>query len=296
MSETNQKTDYFPYLLLVPALFITLLIVAWPLAETVRLSFTDASLNPNEEYIGFANYERILSRRFPEVIGRTFLWMSLSVALKLTIGLMGALLLNAAVPGRTLFRILTMPPWIIPIAIGMFIWGWMYNGQFGMISGLMQRIGLADGPLEFLAAKDTAFLATVISDVWIGVPMVAVYLLAAMQSVSTDMYEAAWVDGASRWYRIRRITIPLITPSIVTIGILSAIWTFNSFDAIWILTQGGPRSGTTTMIIDTYKVAIDRFRYGEGAARAVLIVLIMLSFSLAYYMVLRKLSKSGATK
>ena len=260
----KKSIDPFPYMLLVPALFVTLLVVAWPLAETVRLSFTDTTLKPQVNYIGFANYEKILSRGFPEVIGRTFLWMTLAVTLKLLIGLLGAILLNAAVPGRTLFRILTMPPWIIPVAIGMFIWGWMYNGQFGMISGLIQRIGLSDGPIEFLAAKDTAFLATVISDVWIGVPMVAVYLLASMQSISNEMYEAAWVDGAGRLYRIRRITVPLIMKPLITIGILSAIWTFNAFDAIWILTEGGPRSGTTTMIIDTYKTAIDRFRYGEG--------------------------------
>ena len=102
----KKNIDLFPYMLLLPALFITLLIVAWPLAETVRLSLTDASLKPEENYIGFANYEKILSRRFPEVIGRTFLWMTLAVTLKLLIGLLGALLLNAAVPGRTLFRIL----------------------------------------------------------------------------------------------------------------------------------------------------------------------------------------------
>ena len=285
----KKNIDPFPYMLLVPALFVTLLVVAWPLAETIRLSFTDTTLKPQVNYIGLANYEKILSRRFPEVIGRTFLWMTFAVTLKLLIGLLGAMLLNAAVPGRTLFRILTMPPWIIPVAIGMFIWGWLYNGQFGMISGLIQSIGLSDGPIEFLATKNAAFLATVISDVWIGVPMVAVYLLASMQSISNEMYEAAWADGAGRLYRIRRITLPLMIKPLVTIGILSAIWTFNAFDAIWILTEGGPRNATTTMIIDTYKTAIDRFRYGEGAARAVLIVMIMIGFSTAYYLVLRKL-------
>ena len=123
----KKNIDPFPYMLLVPALFVTLLVVAWPLAETIRLSFTDTTLKPQVNYIGFANYEKILSRRFPEVIGRTFLWMTLAVTLKLLIGLLGAMLLNAAVPGRTLFRILTMPPWIIPVAIGMFICCLLYT-------------------------------------------------------------------------------------------------------------------------------------------------------------------------
>ena len=293
MDTTGHKTDYFPYLLLVPALVITLFIVAWPLIETFRLSFTDAALKPDENYVGFDNYTKMFSRRFPEVIARTFYWMALSVTLKMVVGTLGALLLNAAVPGRSIFRVLVMPPWIVPIAIGVFMWGWMYNGQFGMISGLMQRIGMIDGPLEFLAFRDTAFMATVVTDVWIGTPLVTVYFLAAMQSVPRDLNEAAWVDGAGRFYRFRRITLPLILPAIATMSLLSAIWTFNSFDIIWILTEGGPRGSTTTMIIDTYKTAISRNRYGEGAARAVMIVLFLSLFSAFYFLMIARSARKA---
>ncbi len=291
MAHTAKQKDYFPYLLLVPATAVMLAIVAYPLFETFRLSFTNTSMSPNFEYVGFANYEKLMGRSFPTVIARTFYWMSLSVALKMLIGTLGAVLLNAMVPGRTLFRILVMPPWVIPIAIGVFIWGWMYNGQFGMISGVAQRIGILDGPFEFLAYKNSAFMATIVTDVWIGVPMVTLYLLASMQSISKDLYEAAWVDGASRFYRFRRITLPLIVPSIATMALLSAIATFNSFDIIWILTEGGPRGATTTMIIDTYKTAISRFKYGEGAARTVMIVLFLGSFTLVYFTLLSRLAR-----
>jgi len=291
MAHTAKQRDYFPYLLLVPASLVMVAIVAYPLYETFRLSFTNTSMSPNFEYVGLDNYQKLMSRRFPEVIARTFYWMSLSVALKMLIGTLGAVLLNAMVPGRTLFRILVMPPWVIPIAIGVFIWGWMYNGQFGMISGLAQRVGILDAPFEFLAYKNSAFMATIVTDVWIGVPMVTLYLLASMQSISKDLYEAAWVDGASRFYRFRRITLPLIIPSIATMALLSAIATFNSFDIIWILTEGGPRGATTTMIIDTYKTAISRFKYGEGAARTVMIVLFLGSFMLVYFLLLSRLAK-----
>ncbi|WP_428646636.1 carbohydrate ABC transporter permease [Roseibium sp.] len=291
MAHTAKQKDYFPYLLLVPASAVMLAIVAYPLFETFRLSFTNTSMSPNFEYVGLANYEKLMERRFPEVIARTFYWMGISVALKMMIGTLGAVLLNAMVPGRTLFRILVMPPWVIPIAIGVFIWGWMYNGQFGMISGVAQRIGILDGPFEFLAYKNSAFMATIVTDVWIGVPMVTLYLLASMQSISKDLYEAAWVDGASRLYRFRRITFPLILPSIATMALLSAIATFNSFDIIWILTEGGPRGATTTMIIDTYKTAISRFKYGEGAARTVMIVLFLGSFTLVYFTLLSRLAR-----
>lgn len=289
------KRDPFPYLLLIPALLMLAVIVAWPLFETVRLSFTNASMRPNPDYVGFANYEKIFKRGFEEVIGRTMLWAALSVCLKMLVGLLGAVLLNAAVPGRALFRVLVMPPWIVPIAIGVFMWGWLYNGQFGMISGMGQRLGIFDGPYEFLAYKNSAFFATIVTDVWVGTPMVALYLLAAMQSISPDLYEAAWTDGASRWYRFRRITLPLIMPAMATMALLSTIWTFNSFEIIWILTEGGPRGATMTMIIDTYKTALSRFRYGEGAARAVMILLFLSAFTLVYVSLLARLSrKEGA--
>ncbi|MCR4265805.1 carbohydrate ABC transporter permease [Nitratireductor sp. ZSWI3] len=281
----------FPYLLLMPALVVTLAIVGWPLVETVRLSFTDAALKPTENYVGFANYAKIFNGSFPSVIARTFVWMTTSVGLKIAIGTAAATLLNASVPGRNVIRVLVMPPWIVPIAIGVFMWSWLYNGQFGMISGLGQRFGLLSGPFEFLAFKDAAFLATIVTDVWIGTPMVALYLLAAMQSIPADLHEAAWCDGAGRFYRFRRVTLPLIMPSIATMTLLSAIWTFNSFDIIWILTEGGPRDATTTMIIDTFKTAISRNRYGEGAARAVMIVIFLSLFSGVYFYLLARLAR-----
>ncbi|HHG91092.1 MAG TPA: sugar ABC transporter permease [Devosia sp.] len=291
MATSTKRTDYFPYLLLIPALVVTLLIVAWPVVETIRLSFTDASLKPTENFVGLENYEKMFARKFPETIFRTFYWMGVSVGLKMIIGIAGAALLNSAIPGRSLFRVLVMPPWIVPIAIGVFIWSWMYNGQFGMISGLLQRFGMIAEPMEFLAYRNSAFFSTIVTDVWIGTPLVTIYLLAAMQGVRSDLLEAAWVDGAGRFYRFRRITLPLIMPAVATMSLLSAIWTFNSFDIIWILTEGGPRNATTTMIIDTYKTAISRFKYGEGSARAVMIVLFLSLFAGFYFLMISRIAK-----
>ena len=288
----SRSAMIFAWALLAPAILYVLIIVAWPLFETFRLSFTDASLRKVTNYVGWRNYDKIFNETFLTVIGRTFIWTFFSVLLKMVIGMCGAVLLNAAVPGRNLFRILTMPPWIVPMAIGIFMWGWMYNGQFGMISGLLQRFGLTDGPVAFLAYGSTAFWATIITDVWIGVPMVTIYFLAAMQAIPKDLYEAAWTDGASRWTRFRRITLPLMSPAIITMSMLSLIATFNSFDIIWILTQGGPSGQTTTMIIDTYQTAIGSKKYGEGAARAVVICIFLSLFCIAYFRVTRRLHAS----
>jgi multiple sugar transport system permease protein len=147
-----------------------------------------------------------------------------------------------------------------------------------------------------LAYKSSAFYSAVVTDVWIGTPMISIFILAAMQSVSEDLYEAAYVDGASRWYRFRRITIPQIMPVIVTMSLLSAIWTFNSFEVIWILTEGGPLGATTTMIIDTYKMAIANYKFGYGATRALMVVLSLTIFSLFYLILLNKVNERYKTK
>lgn len=289
MNQSRSAT-VFAFLLLTPALLYVLFIVAYPLVEIVKLSFTDAALKPTTNWVGLKNYQKIFAGNFGQIIIRTFIWTFFSVALKMVIGICGAALLNAAVPGRTLFRILLMPPWIVPMAVGIFMWGWMYNGQFGMISGLLQNFGITDGPVAWLGYGRTAFWATIVTDVWIGVPMVTIYMLAAMQSVPKDLYEAAWTDGAGRFYRFRRITLPMIVPALLTMSMLSLIATFNSFDIIWILTRGGPSGSTTTMIIDTYKTAIGSYKYGEGSARAVMICLFLSVFCLFYYRVVNRVA------
>jgi multiple sugar transport system permease protein len=294
--EFLRSRTLFVWLLITPAALFMFLIVGWPLLETIRLSFTNAGLG-GEQYIGWENYEKLLNnRKYPGIVGRTFYWMFLSVLLKMVIGTAGALLLNAKIRGKAAFRVMVMPPWIVPMAIGCIGWLWLYNGHFGILAGVLMRLGIIDGPFEFLAYKSSAFYSAVVTDVWIGTPMIAIFILAAMQSVPDDLYEAAYVDGASRWYRFRRITIPQIMPVIVTMSLLSAIWTFNSFEIIWILTEGGPRGATTTMIIDTYKMAIANYKFGYGATRALMVVLSLAAFSLLYLILLNKINERYKTK
>ena len=279
------------YALIAPAAIYILAIVAWPLVETIRLSFTNSSL-AGEDYIGLENYEKMLgSKKFNKIVIRTFIWMFLSVSLKLIVGLIGAVLLNAKLPGRGMFRVLIMPPWVVPIAIGMLGWLWLYNCYFGIIAGVGMKTGILDGPFGFLAYKQSAFISTIIADVWVGTPMVTIFFLAAMQGVPKDLYEAAYCDGASRWHRFFKITLPQITPVIITMALLSAIWTFNSFEIIWILTEGGPRGATTTLIIDTYKMALGNYKFGKGAARAVVVMILLTIFAAFYMAILLKINK-----
>ena len=154
----------FAWLLIAPAAAFLCIVVLWPLLETVRLSFTDADIG-GETYIGTENYEKLWnSRKFSGTISRTFMWMFIGVTAKVIMGLIGASLLNAKLPGRGLFRMLVMPPWVIPVAIGCIGWLWLYNGHFGIISGTLMRIGVLDGPFEFLAYRDSAFISAIVTD------------------------------------------------------------------------------------------------------------------------------------
>ena len=290
LKSYNAQT-YIAYALIAPAAIYIILIVAWPLLETIRLSFTNSSL-AGEDYVGLENYQKMFSsKKFNGIVTRTFVWMFFSVSLKLIIGLIGAVLLNANLKGRSIFRVLVMPPWVVPIAIGMLGWLWLYNGYFGIIAGVGMRTGILDGPFGFLAYKQSAFISTIVADVWVGTPMVTVFFLAAMQGVPRDLYEAAYCDGASRWDRFFKITLPQITPVIITMSLLSAIWTFNSFEIIWILTEGGPRGSTTTLIIDTYKQALGNYKFGRGAARAVVVMILLMLFAGFYLALLARINK-----
>jgi len=289
--QAYNSPTFLAYALIAPAAIYILCIVAWPLIETIRLSFTNSSL-AGEDYVGFQNYEKMLSStKYNKIIVRTFVWTFFSVILKIIIGLIGAVLLNANLWGRSAFRVLVIPPWIVPIAIGCLGWLWLYNGYFGILAGIGMRTGILDGPYGFLAYKNSAFISTIVTDVWVGTPLVTVFFLAAMQGVPKDLYEAAYCDGASRWDRFFKITLPQITPVIITIALLSAIWTFNSFEIIYILTEGGPRGATTTLIIDTYKMALGNYKFGRGAARAVIVVILLTIFSAFYMTVLLKINK-----
>ena len=282
---------FLAYLLIAPAVIYLLCIVGWPLFETFRLSFTNASI-AGEEYVGFQNYEKLLSSsKFSKIAVRTFVWTFFSVLLKLILGMIGAVLLNASLRGRTFFRILVLPPWVVPIAIGALGWMWVYNGHFGILSGIGIRLGILDGPFSFLAYKKSAFIATMVTDVWVGTPFVTLFFLAGMQAVPKDLYEAAYCDGAGRFRRFYHITLPQITPVIISMSLISAVSTFVSFDIIFIMTEGGPRGATTTLIIDTYKMALGNYKFGRGSARAVMIVLMITTFAILYFYLLSRINK-----
>jgi len=259
-------------------------ILGFPLVETVRLSVTNTRLVGTGDFVGIDNYVILLSDQlFWRTLGRTIIWTLTSVSLKTLIGLGGALLLNEKFTGRTIARTLTLLPWVVPISIGAVAWTWLYNGQHGLINGILLRLHIIKEPFELLANKTSAFIAAVINDAWVGIPFMTIIFLASLQAIPRVYYEAAHVDGATPWQRFRHITIPQLKQALLMATLLSSVWTFNSFDVIWVMTGGGPLRATTTLVIQTFRTAFGSFQFGEASALAVIVFAILALVSVLYF-------------
>lgn len=261
------RANWIAYLYLLPTAAIMLTILGFPLIETARLSVTNTKLIGTGDFVGIDNFGMLLSDPlFWRTLGRTIIWTLVSVGLKTLIGLGGALLLNEKFSGRSAARTLTLLPWIVPISIGAIAWTWLYNGQQGLINGVLLRLHIIGEPFELLAGKTSAFIAAVINDAWVGIPFITIIILAGLQAISGDLCEAARVDGANRWQRFRYITLPQLKLVLLMATLLSSVWTFNSFDVIWVMTGGGPRDATTTLVIQIFRTAFGSFQFGLASA------------------------------
>lgn len=274
------------YLALLPALLFTFGLIGYPLINAFWLSFhRDNLLKPFEgaQFIGLGNYIYYFhSPEFWATLGRTALWTSGSVLLKLLVGLGGALLLNFKGKGSRFFRYFLIPPWVIPIAIGAIVWSWMYNSQFGLINSILLRLGIIQEPFAIMGHGTTAFIGALVNDSWVGIPFMVLILLGGLQAIPKQLYEAAKVDGANALHCFIYITLPQLK-NVLLIGILlSTVWTFNSFSVIWVHTKGGPINATTTLVIDAYKTTFEKFRLGRSAALSVLIFIVLISASYLY--------------
>ena len=193
-----------------------------------------------------ANYLEIFTKdsAISDVVVNTIIYAAVSVVLKTILGLVMALVLNEAIPARNFFRGWLLLPWIAPVMVTALTWRWMFDQTGGIVNYILMGLNIVDFPPAWLASKWLARLALIIANVWRGFPFFGVCLLAGLQSIPTELYEAAEMDGASIWQRIRRITLPLLEPVLLTVIILSTIWTFNDFTLVWVLTQGGPSNST----------------------------------------------------
>ena len=274
-----------PWLLLAPALLMTAALVLVPAAQTVWMSLHDVVLfRPRTRpFVGLANYARALGDPvFWSSLGLSLLWVVVSVGFQFALGLATALLLNRRFAWRGVARALTVVPWALPSVIIGLVWTWMLDFNLGLVNTLGVRLHLLSEPVAWLSQPGTALLAVILAVVWQGFPFFAVALLAGLQAIPDELYEAAALDGAGAWAKFRNVTVPGLLAVMTTALLLRMIWVANSLDLILVMTGGGPGTATQTLPLHAFLTAWSGGNYGQGSALAVLLTLLLLGVVVAY--------------
>ena len=257
------------YLLVAPVALLIVALVAYPFAVAIGYALSDRTLADAGGFIGLDNFANLLEDDiYRRTVRNTVLYSVGSVALKLVLGVALALLLNEHFPFRRLVRSVVLLPWIVPTVLGTMAWLWMFNPTFSVLNWVLLRLGVLREGLPWLTDPNLALLSVVIVNAWRGTPFIAITMLAGLQGIPPDLYDAASIDGAHRWHRFRYITLPLIAPVLLTALVLSLIWTFSDFGVVYGLTQGGPMNATHVLATLSYRDALASGNIGEGAAIA----------------------------
>ena len=272
-----------PYFFIGPALLALVALVVYPLLYGVYISFFKTNLANKWDFVGLKNYISVFSDGvFVKQLGVTLKFTAIVVLAHFIIGIFLAMLLNQSRPGITLFHTILVLPWLMPEVVIALIFKWIMNPLYGLLNYGMQLLGLSEGGVSWLGDTQYAFISVVLVCIWKGYPLVMVNALAALQSVSTDIYEAAKVDGANKIQTFFRIILPSIKPVLATTLILDTVWWFKHYTIVYLMTKGGPGSDTSIVSIEIYKQAFDYFNFGKAASMSVVVFFVCLIISKLY--------------
>ena len=277
-----------------PMLLFFSAVLLFPLAYSIYLSFSTINSDLQVELSGLGNYGSVLSD--PTVL-RAFTHSAMftlgTVAGEFVLGLATALLLNQQVRGRRWFRLAILLPWAIPTVVGALTWRWMLNSQVGLINDWLVRLGILEQFRSWTGSPDTALPVLILVNIWRGFPFMAIVLLAALQSIPKDLYEASAVDGAGRLQQFRDVTMPGLRYTVAIVTTISAIWAFKEFTLIEILTEGGPAGASEVVGTLVYRMFFRFSRFGDAAALGVLILIILFIVSLFYVRLISSAEERG---
>ncbi len=280
------------YLYLLPVIIVLGGTVLFPILKAIHMSLHNHVLIKPQEYgyVGLGNYARLLRDEvFWLSLWNSFLWVFGSVSLQFVGGFAAALLLHQAFNGRAVVRTLTLLPWIIPGVVVALIWEFIYQPNYGLLNDVLSRLGLMTDRVAWLSSPALAMPAVIATNVWRGLPFFAIMLLAGLQAIPTELYEAARVDGASVFQRFAHITLPMLRPIIVVATATRIVWTFNYADLIFVMTGGGPANATQITSTYTLLQAYSNLDFGYAATLSVALLLIMLGFTVFYLRITRGL-------
>lgn len=281
----KEKFNFAPYILILPACLLMGLIMIYPLGKVFYLSFQH--YNPTKPFTnGFAGLDNFITiftkKEFYNALGVSAKFVACEVILQLIFGMIVALILNQKFKGRGFFRALTFIPWALSGVLTAVLWSIMFNQHFGVLNDLLSKLGIIKEPIAWLANTKFVLGSVIVAELWRGIPFFAISLLAAMQGLPDDIYEAARVDGSTKFQTFRFITLPMLKNTIVLTTLLRTIWEFNSVDLIYSLTGGGPVGKTTTLSMLIANQAIKTSNYGYGSALSVVSFAILAVIAVIY--------------
>lgn len=275
-------------LLILPAFVLRFLTAAYPIFQTIQISFTNLDLLKNTNaFVGLQNYQLMLTDYGVQgALSFTVMLVIASTILDLIFGMLIALLLNASFHGRTFARTINLIPWVVPTIVAGYVFRWFLDDQFGLVTTwvydlLHIRMVLFISPLA-------AQIVVILVYVWKDAPFIAVVFLAGLQGVPKDLYDAATVDGASPWQRFWRVTFPLVLPLTITMGLFRLVWSLGGFDLVYGLTQGGPGVATSVLALQVFRTGILFFKFGMASAISVLLLLFVAFIGLFGLVLFRK--------
>ncbi|GBD28978.1 Lactose transport system permease protein LacF [bacterium HR32] len=284
-----ESREVLGWALVTPALALLLVFLAYPFLLGLWLSLTDSRIADPGRFVGLENFRYLVGDAvFRLAVFNTLLYAGVAVALKFVLGFALALLVNRQFWGKRFVRAAMLLPWIVPTSLSALVFYWIYDSQFSVLTWALRALGLVSRPINYLGDPDLARASLIAANVWRGVPFFAIGLLAGLQTVPRELYEAAQMDGAGRWAQFRFVTWPLVLPVSVVVTVFSTIMTVGDFQLIWIVTKGGPANATHLFGTLAYQRAIQGGFLGEGAAVAVFVLPVLVACVALAYRTLRR--------
>ena len=287
MKHANRAGIYF----LVPAILIIAFVLLFPIVQTVVLSFgrNSTSIFTGYEYAGLANYQRLLKTpRFITSLNNTIFFTAVTVPIELVLGIALALILNRRFHGKGLVRMAVLFPWALPTALNALMWRWMFNTEFGLFNSMLTDTGLALERVNWLGAIPTSMYAMMFVSIWKTSSFMALLLLAGLQTIPDDLYEAGSVDGTNRLTEFRFITLPLLRPAILVSVLLRTMDAMRTFELPFNLTDGGPLTSTETLSLYAYRAIFQYVNFNLGSSAILIQFIIIMSISVMYIVIIRR--------
>ena len=267
ISRMFEREDALAFWLLVPTLVLLTLFIAYPFVVGVWLSLSNTTVGEPGVFVGLKNFAKIWNDSiFRTAALNTFIYTGVTTVFKLALGLWLALLLNRHFRGKAWIRAFILLPFIIPTVLSTLAWKWMFDPTFSVLNWLFWKASIINSRIGWLSDPDLAMSCVIAVNVWRGVPFYAISLLAGLQTISTDLHEAAAIDGANRWQRFWHVTWPLLLPVTMVVVLFSIIQTFADFQIVYVMTGGGPANATHLFATYAYQIGIGTGLLSEGAA------------------------------